>query len=201
MTHEFDGKQYEKASAHQVEWGTKLIAELGLQGTECVLDLGCGDGTLTTQVADLLPNGEVVGIDTSRGMMDIALPKARDNLRFLLMDINEVDFVERFDLVLSNAALHWVTDHTRLLENVDRALRPGGRLRFNFARDGNCATYFKVVRQAMARDEFAAHFTGFEWPFYMPLTDEYLALTERSRLRDVRVCENGGVKLDHRAAV
>jgi len=40
MTHEFDGKKYEKASAHQKEWGTKLIAELDLQGTEQILDLG-----------------------------------------------------------------------------------------------------------------------------------------------------------------
>lgn len=65
MTHEFDGKKYEKASTHQREWGTKLIAELGLQGTERVLDLGCGDGTLTAQIAALLPRGEAVGIDAS----------------------------------------------------------------------------------------------------------------------------------------
>ena len=51
MTHEFDGKKYAKASTHQKEWGSKLIAEFDLTGTERVLDLGCGDGTLTTQLA------------------------------------------------------------------------------------------------------------------------------------------------------
>jgi len=66
MTHEFDGRRYERASAHQKEWGTKLIAELGLQGAERVLDLGCGDGALTAQIADLLPRGTVVGIDASQ---------------------------------------------------------------------------------------------------------------------------------------
>ena len=54
MTHEFDGKKYEKASTHQKEWGTKIIAELVLQGTEHVLDLGCGDGALTVQIAALV---------------------------------------------------------------------------------------------------------------------------------------------------
>ncbi len=51
MPHEFDGKKYENASTHQKEWGAKLIAELGLRGTERVLDLGCGDGVLTDSVS------------------------------------------------------------------------------------------------------------------------------------------------------
>jgi hypothetical protein len=49
MAHEFDGKKYEKASAHQREWGARLISELSLKGDEHILDLGCGDGTNTLQ--------------------------------------------------------------------------------------------------------------------------------------------------------
>jgi trans-aconitate 2-methyltransferase len=187
MTHEFEGKKYEKASAHQREWGTKLIAEIGLRGTESVLDLGCGDGTLTVQLAELVPQGEVVGIDASQGMIDAALPKARSTLRFLRMDINELNFKERFDLVFSNAALHWVKDHGRLLQNVRRALRAGGRLRFNFAGDGNCSNFFVVIREAIAQEEFRPVFTAFGWPWYMPDVAEYEALAESSGLHDVRV--------------
>jgi trans-aconitate 2-methyltransferase len=47
MAHEFDGKKYTAASAHQKEWGAKLIEELRISGTERILDLGCGDGALT----------------------------------------------------------------------------------------------------------------------------------------------------------
>lgn len=47
MTYELDGKEYEKASSHQKEWGERLIEELELQGAERILDLGCGDGALT----------------------------------------------------------------------------------------------------------------------------------------------------------
>jgi len=187
MTHEFDGKEYEKASAHQKEWGTKLIAELGLHGPERVLDLGCGDGTLTAQIADLVPSGEVVGIDASRGMIDAARPKARKNLRFLLMDINDLSFAAQFDVVFSNATLHWVKDHKRLLRNVCRALSDGGRIRFNFAGEGNCAHFISVVREAMSRAEFTAHFPEFEWPWYMPAVGEYSALVEASGLRQARV--------------
>ncbi|MFH1742442.1 MAG: methyltransferase domain-containing protein [bacterium] len=187
MPHEFDGKKYEKASTHQKEWGANLIADLHLQGHERVLDLGCGDGTLTVQIADLLREGEVVGIDASRGMIDAALPKVRENLEFFLMDINELDFVELFHVVISNATLHWIKDHKRLLDNVRRALRAGGRLRFNFAGDGNCSHFFKVVRQAIGLDEFSNFFTGFEWPWYMPSVDEYQDLVEASGLHNIRV--------------
>jgi trans-aconitate methyltransferase len=187
MAHEFDGKQYEKASAHQKEWGTKLIAELDLQGTERVLDLGCGDGTLTAHIADLVPNGQVAGIDASHGMIETARSKVRKNLRFLLMDINELNYVEQFDVVFSNATLHWIKDHKRLLRNAGRALRRGGRLRFNFAGEGNCSHFFSVVREAMSAQEFAVHFVGFDWPWYTPSVEEYSALMDASGLDDARV--------------
>jgi len=184
MTHEFDGTKYEKASAHQKEWGITLIAELNLQGTERVLDLGCGDGTLTAMIAELVPEGEVIGIDASRGMIDAALPRVRDNLQFLVMDINELDYAGQFDLVFSNAALHWVKDHRRLLLNVRRALRDGGRFRFNFAGDGNCSHFFAVVREAISACEFAEFFSHFAWPWYMPSVEEYSTLMQECALGD-----------------
>jgi len=187
MTHEFDGNKYEKASTHQREWGSKLIGELDLKGHERILDLGCGDGTLTAQLAELAPRGDVVGIDASQGMIEAALPKERSNLRFRRLDINDLDDVEAFDLVFSNAALHWVKDHRRLLRNVHRALRAGGRMRLNFAGKGNCSNLFAVVQEAMAQPEFRAFFAEFEWPWYMPSVEEYSALMAASGMDDGQV--------------
>lgn len=187
MSHEFDGKKYEKASAHQKEWGSVIIAGLCLTGHERILDLGCGDGVLTSQIADLLPHGEVVGIDASQGMIDVAREKERGNLSFFLKDIDCLDFVEEFDLIFSNAALHWIKDHNRLLQNVRRALRDGGIIRFNFAGDGNCFHFFKVVREAITLDKFNIYFNDFEWPWYMPSTSEYESIIEPSGLQNVKV--------------
>ena len=187
MVHEFDGKKYEQASAHQKEWGMKLIAELGLKGNERVLDLGCGDGVLSAHIAELLPDGEVVGVDASRGMIEAAFPKAKENLQFLLKDANDIDFDAEFDFVFSNAALHWVKDHRKLLQNVSRALRQDGRVRFNFAGDGNCWSFFKVIKEAMAHERFGQYFAEFDWPWYMPAVDEYTALAESGGLKNVRV--------------
>jgi len=165
----------------------KIIADLGLAGTERVLDLGCGDGSLTAQIADLLPAGEVVGIDGSQGMIEAAHAHARPNLRFLLMDIDQLDFTEPFDLVFSNATLHWVKDHRRLYENVARILRDGGQVRFNFAGEGNCMTFFRVAQEAMALEPFTIGFDGFEWPWYMPSVEDYSRLVESSALPNAHV--------------
>jgi trans-aconitate 2-methyltransferase len=187
MAHEFNGKEYEKASAHQKEWGARIIAELELKGTERVLDLGCGDGALTARLAELVPRGQVVGIDASRGMIETAREKERDNLHFLLKDIYNLDFSDEFDLVFSNAALHWVKDHGRLLVNVRRALRDGGKVRFNFAAAGNCVSFVTVVREAMADARFSGYFSGFDWPWYMPSEQEYEALARKSGFGKTRV--------------
>lgn len=187
MAHEFDGKKYEQASEHQKEWGNKLISELNLKATDQVLDLGCGDGILTAQIAELVPRGEVLGIDASQGMIDAAVARAGGNLRFLKQDVNDLDFMDQFDLVFSNAALHWVRNHVGLLEMVFRALRANGRVRFNFAGDGNCANFFKVIEEAMRHPDFAHYFEHFEWPWYMPSVPEYRKLATASQLREVQV--------------
>jgi len=187
MRHEFDGDKYEQASAHQKEWGERLITELELHGDEHLLDLGCGDGVLSERLAALVPRGEVVGIDASPGMIATARTRASGSLRFLLLDIEDLDFTNEFDLVFSNATLHWVKDHHRLLRNVHRALRPGGVARFNFAGDGNCQAFFAVVREAMDSPTYAHSFAAFAWPWYMPSVEEYAELAAASPLAGARV--------------
>jgi trans-aconitate 2-methyltransferase len=187
MAHEFDGQKYEKASAHQKEWGAKLISELTLKGNERVLDLGCGDGSNTASMAELLRNGEVIGIDASTGMIDTATPKTKKNLRFIRMDIDDLAFENEFDVIYSNATLHWVKDHHRLFRNTFNALRNGGILRFNFAADGNCSHFFKVIRKAMAKNEFSGFFADYAWPWYMPSIEEYTQLVCDSDFKTINV--------------
>ena len=184
---EFDAGRYRQASTHQQEWGARLIAELRLRGDEAVLDLGCGDGLLTARLAQHVPRGRVVGIDASRNMLEAARPLATDRLAFRCLDIDSLDYESEFDLVVSNAALHWIKDHRRLLENVHRALRPGGACRFNFAADGNCSHFNRVVQELMAEARYAQAFVGFEWPWFMPRLEEYESLLSSGPFSSHRV--------------
>lgn len=187
---EFDGDRYRKASKHQKQWGEQVIGELDLKGNESVLDVGCGDGVLTTGLARRVPAGRVVGIDSSWGMVKTARKLAGGNLTFQLMDVNYLNVENVFDVVFSNAALQWVKDHKRLLGALYRSLDVGGVVRLNFAADGNCANFFAVVRRAMADDAFARYFADFDWPWYMPRVEEYDALIRSFAFREVRVWED-----------
>lgn len=172
-TFEFDGGKYQKASTHQKEWGNSLIGELCLSGGETILDLGCGDGALTEQLADAVPAGKVLGIDASAGMIQTAAQHVRGNLAFQKMDINRMDFQEEFDVIFSNAALHWVKDHEKLLASAQCALKEGGVILWDFAGDGNCANFFAVIREIIERPQYRQCFRDFVWPWYMPRKSEY----------------------------
>jgi trans-aconitate 2-methyltransferase len=187
--YEFDGEKYKKASAHQQEWGNKIISELTFAGTENILDLGCGDGRLTKRLADLVPKGKVVGIDASVGMINTAREIEQPNLSFICLDINKMDFINQFDLIFSNAALHWVKDHQRLLNSCRKALRAEGRIRLSFAGDGNCSNFFEVIRQVIDDAAYREYFKNFVWPWYMPKLSCYEKLVKRQGFREMRVWE------------
>ncbi len=173
MAYEFDGKLYEKASIFQQEWGNKLISELNLKGNEDILDLGCGNGLLTEKLAKLVPNGNVIGVDASEGMIKVAKEKEENNLKFLLMDINQIDLNRQFDFIFSNATLHWIKNHKQLWTNIYKLLNPNGFVRFNFAADGNNSNLIKVIKETIVFEEYKKYFSEFQWPWYMPSVDEY----------------------------
>lgn len=189
VTFEFDGQKYKNASSHQKEWGTKIISELNLSGSETVLDLGCGDGVLTKQLAELVTNGKVFGIDASVGMIETAKELEGFNLSFMCLDIAEMEFNNIFDLIFSNAALHWVKDHERLWDICCAALKPKGMVRFNFAGDGNCANFYEVIKQVMNEPAYKVYFKNFEWPWFMPGLEEYEKLVKQYKFRELKIWE------------
>lgn len=183
----FDGKKYEKSSQCQREWGTKLAEELNLKGNETILDLGCGNGVITKELAERVPQGRVVGVDSSPSMLEAAKAHKTQNMELKLLDINEMVFEAEFDVLFSNAALHWVLDHERLLKKIYSALKPNGFLRAQFGGAGNVSNFIEVVRGVMELPAYVPYFKDFRWPWYMPNPEEYEALLSRTEFRNYKV--------------
>ena len=93
-----------------------------------VIDLGCGTGELTRSLHERTQASTTLGLDSSRSMLERSAQYAGDGLSFELGDIAVWAPSEPFDVIFSNAALHWVDDHPALFARLTEALAPGGQL-------------------------------------------------------------------------
>jgi trans-aconitate methyltransferase len=175
--HKWNPEEYAKHSSAQLAWARELIARLELRGDESVLDVGSGDGKVTAEIAAALPRGRVVGIDASREMVEFARAHYEEakfpNLEFVSMDARQIELNRRFDIVFSNAALHWIEDHPAVLNGLGRAMRPGGRLIVSCGGRGNAVEILEAVRDVMTKDRWRKYFDAFAFPYHFYGPEEY----------------------------
>ena len=176
---DWDASDYVAHSAAQQVWARELIHKLRLRGGEDVLDIGCGDGRATALIAERLPEGSVLGVDSSPSMIAKAReqfpPDGHANLSFREMDATRLALPCVFDVAFSSAALHWMSDHEAVLRGVRAGLRPGGRLLFQMGGRGNVAEAQAVVAEVAARPRWRGRFKGFAPPHHFFGPEEYEA--------------------------
>ncbi|MGH9424304.1 MAG: methyltransferase domain-containing protein [Thermoanaerobaculia bacterium] len=122
----WDPSQYERFKDERSQPFRDLAALVERRPHMRVIDLGCGTGELTRELHEQLAADETLGIDSSESMLRKAKPAA--TLRFEIGNIENVTADRPFDLVFSNAALHWVPDHETLFARLAALLAPGGQL-------------------------------------------------------------------------
>ncbi len=190
-TYNWNAKDYERNSQAQQKWARELIAHLNLTGVEDILDLGCGDGKVTAEIAGLVGDGAIVGVDNSMQMIELAKEKysqnEHPNLSFQVMDASDLSFEGCFDLVFSNAALHWVKNHQPVVEGLYKSLRVGGKILLRMGGKGDAAGILSIMDDLKTSDKWVQYFTEFEFPFTFLGVDDYQALLKESRFSIIRV--------------
>ncbi len=168
---------YAANSTVQHAWARELIAKLHLRGDEHILDVGCGDGKVTAEIAHAVPRGSVTGVDASVEMIAFAkkkFPPAKiSNLKFQTGDAREISFKKKFDLVFSNSALHWVDDHEQFLRGAASVLKPGGRLVVSCGGKGNAHDVFLVLRPEMRLKRWRKFFRRMPLPYFFHAPGDY----------------------------
>jgi trans-aconitate 2-methyltransferase len=187
----WDAEDYRDSSSQQKKWGRELLSKLRLEGDERVLDIGCGDGKLAAEIAELVPRGSVVGIDNSNEMIGFAResfpPQDYPNLSWEVKDARELDYEMEFDVAFSNAVLHWVSDHRPVLAGVKRSLKPGGRILFQMGGRGNAASVVQVLATLLGREEWGRYFHQFTVPYRFCAPEEYTGWLLEAGLQPSRV--------------
>jgi SAM-dependent methyltransferase len=167
---------YAKNAAFVPAFGSAVVEWLAPRPGERILDLGCGDGTLTQQIA--AAGAQVIGIDGSADFVAAARAKGLDAR---VADAHALGFEREFDAVFSNAALHWMLEPDRVIESVARALVPGGRFVGELGGEGNVAAIVAALRASLARRGIDAQS---RFPWYFPSAAAY---AERLRAGGFRV--------------
>ncbi|MGC1873208.1 MAG: methyltransferase domain-containing protein [Acidobacteriaceae bacterium] len=162
--------EYSAHGRFVTDLGANILEWLDPQPSEEILDLGCGDGVLTAQIAER--GAHVLGVDASPEMVDAARIRG---IAAEVINATQLTFQRQFDAVFSNAALHWVHDQPALLRGVAHALKPGGRFVAEMGGHGNIAAIRVALHAALSHHGLAELMVEDN---YFPTVAEYRGLLE-----------------------
>ncbi len=181
---EWDPTNYVLRSALQESMAAEVLARLYLTGNERVLDIGCGDGRVTAAIATRLPNGSILGVDSSHDMIAYAQTHARlPNLQFAVADARNLAFHSQFDLVVSFNALHWLPDQDAPLRGIRTALKPSARAQLRLVADGERKSLETVLEETRRAEKWAPYYKNFRDPYLHLTPEQYAQAAERNALR------------------
>lgn len=170
----WDPQQYERFAGARLRPALDLLGRLPGGAFRRIWDLGCGGGQVTRLLAERYPGAALTGLDTSPAMLDRAR-SAVPGARFRLADIGRERPVPGADLVVSNAALHWLPDHDRVLLELVRDLAPGGVLAVQMPRNHGAPSH-RIVAETAAAAAFAARLSGVQGIRPVAAAGHYAAL-------------------------
>jgi trans-aconitate 2-methyltransferase len=188
----WDAETYDEVSNTHEEWARKIISSKTWTGNETIMDAGCGSGRITKILTKLVPLGKVFAIDNDLNM----IKKTKDNLKGFknvniiqsnLVDIDFNKIQSKFNIIFSNAVLHWILDHYTIFKNFYDLLLADGQLLIQCGGYGNlqkAVSTFNIVRDSA---EFKEYFSKWkdQWNFAKPDATE--KILKEIGYRDINV--------------
>lgn len=150
----WDPGQYAKFAGPRLRPALDLVARLPERAYRDGIDLGCGGGQVTALLRDRFPGVALTGVDTSPDMLAVAARHLPD-CRFRLGDIGDAGLGAGRDLIVSNAAFHWLPNHRPVLAALMAALPAGGVLAVQMPRNHGAPSH-RLLAEVVARPRWAA---------------------------------------------
>jgi trans-aconitate 2-methyltransferase len=180
----WDPQQYDRFKAERRQPFRDLVALVHKRPGMRVVDLGSGTGETTRELHEVLAAAETVGLERSAAML--GEHAAEGNLTFRAGDISAFDDVRAWDLVFSNAALHWVPDHPALFARLATALRPDGQLAVQVPANHDEAPR-RVAVAVGGEEPFRSALGGWQPPVHVLTVDAYARLLYALGFREQHV--------------
>ncbi|MFX1398651.1 MAG: class I SAM-dependent methyltransferase [Promethearchaeota archaeon] len=186
----WDAKLYQKSSQYQFQLGLKAIEYLKPVDGENILDIGCGNALTTINIAKMIPNGRITGIEISKEMAKQArenlMEKNVSNVKIIQMNALDLDFINEFDAVFSNSAIHWILDQQSIYNVLFKALKNNGRLIVQTGlREVNII--FKVIKALESDPNYKPYFKSMKIPWSFLSAQETQKILEECGFQDIKV--------------
>lgn len=182
MTQAWDARGYDQRLGIVTAFGADLLDWLAPQPGESILDLGCGTGHLTAEIARRGAHPQ--GIDASPAMVERARA-LYPAIPFQVADGTDFQIPEPVDAVFSNAALHWMRPPLGVIRSVAGALKPGGRFVAEMGGERNVTTIQAAIAKALT--ELGVPAAAVPDPWYFPSLSEYATLLEQNGFRVAQI--------------
>ena len=195
----WDSTYYKEHATVQETSALALIEGLNLRKDEAILDIGCGEGTVTRHIAERIPEGHVVGIDISEEMISLAIEEQRlPNLCFECQGAESFTLQDTFERVVSFHALHWVKDHASILKQIKKVLKPQGSIHFLMVSGGEKESR---IGEVFEREPWKSEIQNYEERFFNHTAEDYQQLLKEQGFLVERIEEPGLIHtfrdLDH----
>jgi SAM-dependent methyltransferase len=176
-TSKWDAADYARVGSFVAALGGAALDLLDPQPGERILDVGCGEGTLTTRIIER--GATVLGVDNSPEMIAAARAKGVDAL---LLPAEDMQFFAEFDAAFSNATLHWVLQKEQAARAIFRALKPGGRFAGEMGGEGNIEKLREALDEELIIRGYAPPLESSNW-YASP--GEFAAVYEAAGFREI----------------
>jgi trans-aconitate methyltransferase len=176
-TSKWDAADYARVGAFVAELGGAALDLLDPQPGERILDVGCGEGTLTRKIVER--GAIVLGIDNSPEMIAAARAAGIDAV---LLDAADMQFFGEFDAAFSNATLHWVLEKEQAARAIFRALKPGGRFAGEMGGESNLQRLCDALDEELIIRGYAPPVEASNW-YASP--HEFAAVYEAAGFREI----------------
>jgi trans-aconitate methyltransferase len=176
-TSKWDAADYARVGSFVSELGEAALDLLDPQPGERILDVGCGEGSLTKKIIER--GATVLGVDNSPEMIAAARAKGVDAL---LLPAEDMQFFAEFDAAFSNATLHWVLQKEQAARAIFRALKPRGRFAGEMGGEGNISRLQQVVDEEMILRGYSPPVKAHNW-YASP--EDFAAVYEGAGFREV----------------
>jgi trans-aconitate 2-methyltransferase len=179
---EWNASEYARISTLQAAMAEEVLALLELKGNERILDVGCGNGKTTAEIAARVPHGMVVGVDASADMIAFATAHGalHPNLQFTVADARHLPYQHEIDLVVSFNALHWIPDQHHALRSIRATLKDTGLAQLRLVPKGQRKSLEDVIEETRLSSRWSSYFQSFRDPYLHLTPEQYVELVRQN---------------------